>query len=97
MPFTFIIKFIFLPYSIISYYQLLERNINNKNINFYSCEVAAGKAIDKQDGIDTSGFHIELGTAQVGNIIQSLQSNSETIRNMRQKFRHVFSKSSIRY
>nr|CAD7205081.1 unnamed protein product [Timema douglasi] len=30
------------------------------------CEVAVGKAIDKQDGIDTSGFYIEMGTAQFG-------------------------------
>lgn len=34
-------------------------------IIFFSCEVAAGNAIDKQDGIDTSNFYIELGTAQV--------------------------------
>nr|CAD7441322.1 unnamed protein product [Timema bartmani]CAD7458078.1 unnamed protein product [Timema tahoe]CAD7589983.1 unnamed protein product [Timema genevievae] len=33
---------------------------------FPSCEVAVGKAIDKQDGIDTSGFYIEMGTAQFG-------------------------------
>lgn len=38
----------------------------NMTLRFPSCEVAAGKAIDKQDGIDTSGFHIELGTAQFG-------------------------------
>ncbi|XP_049961601.1 transmembrane protein 179 isoform X2 [Schistocerca serialis cubense] len=30
------------------------------------CEVAAGKAIDKKDHIDTTGFHIEMGTAQFG-------------------------------
>ncbi|XP_049784680.1 transmembrane protein 179 [Schistocerca cancellata] len=33
---------------------------------FPSCEVAAGKAIDKKDHIDTTGFHIEMGTAQFG-------------------------------
>lgn len=33
---------------------------------FQSCELAAGNDIDKEDGIDTSGFHIELGVAQFG-------------------------------
>ncbi|XP_003702677.1 transmembrane protein 179 [Megachile rotundata] len=33
---------------------------------FPSCELAAGNDIDKADGIDTSGFHIELGAAQFG-------------------------------
>ncbi|XP_063222014.1 transmembrane protein 179 [Bacillus rossius redtenbacheri] len=33
---------------------------------FPSCEVASGKAIDKKDGIDTTGFYIEMGTAQFG-------------------------------
>ncbi|XP_011310098.1 transmembrane protein 179 [Fopius arisanus] len=33
---------------------------------FPSCEQAAGNDIDKADGIDTSGFHIELGVAQFG-------------------------------
>ncbi|KAJ9592313.1 hypothetical protein L9F63_001133 [Diploptera punctata] len=33
---------------------------------FPSCEMAAGNAIDIQDGIDTSEFHIEMGTAQFG-------------------------------
>ncbi|KAG7200136.1 hypothetical protein KM043_000575 [Ampulex compressa] len=33
---------------------------------FPSCELAAGNEIDKADGIDTSGFHIELGAAQFG-------------------------------
>lgn len=33
---------------------------------FPSCELAAGNDIDKSDGIDTSGFHIELGAAQFG-------------------------------
>ena len=28
--------------------------------------MAAGNAIDKQDGIDTTGFHIEMGAAQFG-------------------------------
>ncbi|GLV40617.1 uncharacterized protein CBL_04419 [Carabus blaptoides fortunei] len=35
-------------------------------LRFPSCDIAAGKAIDKQDGIDTIAFHIELGTAQFG-------------------------------
>ncbi|KAG6799205.1 transmembrane protein 179 [Apis laboriosa] len=33
---------------------------------FPSCELAAGNDIDKADGIDTSGFHIELGAVQFG-------------------------------
>jgi hypothetical protein len=33
---------------------------------FPSCELAAGNDIDKEDKIDTSGFHIELGAAQFG-------------------------------
>ncbi|XP_014472706.1 PREDICTED: transmembrane protein 179 isoform X2 [Dinoponera quadriceps] len=33
---------------------------------FPSCELAAGNDIDKADGIDTSGFHIELGAAHFG-------------------------------
>ncbi|XP_046601157.1 transmembrane protein 179 isoform X2 [Neodiprion lecontei] len=33
---------------------------------FPSCELAAGNDIDKADGIDTAGFHIELGAAQFG-------------------------------
>ncbi|XP_033216643.1 transmembrane protein 179 [Belonocnema kinseyi] len=33
---------------------------------FPSCELAAGNDIDRADGIDTSGFHIELGAAQFG-------------------------------
>lgn len=33
---------------------------------FPYCEIAAGQTIDKQDGIDTSMFYIELGTAQFG-------------------------------
>uniref|UniRef100_A0A1B6L3V6 Transmembrane protein 179 n=1 Tax=Graphocephala atropunctata TaxID=36148 RepID=A0A1B6L3V6_9HEMI len=33
---------------------------------FPSCEIAAGNAFDKQDGIDTANFYIELGTAQFG-------------------------------
>lgn len=33
---------------------------------FPSCEVAAGKQIDEKDGIDTSHFYIEMGTAQFG-------------------------------
>lgn len=33
---------------------------------FPSCEIAAGNSIDKQDGIETSGFYIEMGTAQFG-------------------------------
>ncbi|KAK6635266.1 hypothetical protein RUM44_000517 [Polyplax serrata] len=31
---------------------------------FPSCDLAAGNAIDKQDGIDTTGFYIEIGVAQ---------------------------------
>lgn len=38
----------------------------NMTLRFPSCEVAAGNQFDKQDGINTSGFHIELGTAQFG-------------------------------
>ncbi|XP_046750683.1 transmembrane protein 179 [Diprion similis] len=33
---------------------------------FLSCELAAGNDIDKADGINTTGFHIELGAAQFG-------------------------------
>lgn len=33
---------------------------------FPSCELAAGNDIDRADGIDTSGFHIELGAVQFG-------------------------------
>jgi len=33
---------------------------------FPSCELAAGNDIDKADGIDTSGFHIEPSAAQFG-------------------------------
>lgn len=33
---------------------------------FPSCDLAAGNAIDLADGIDTSGFPIEMGTAQFG-------------------------------
>jgi len=33
---------------------------------FPSCDLAAGNAIDVADGIDTSGFPIEMGTAQFG-------------------------------
>ncbi|GLH11586.1 Uncharacterized protein GBIM_16342 [Gryllus bimaculatus] len=32
----------------------------------YRCEVAAGKQIDEKDGIDTTHFYIEMGTAQFG-------------------------------
>lgn len=32
----------------------------------YRCDLAAGNAIDLADGIDTSGFPIEMGTAQFG-------------------------------
>ncbi|XP_076656653.1 transmembrane protein 179 [Halictus rubicundus] len=38
----------------------------NMTKRFPSCELAAGNDIDKADGIDTSGFHIELGAAQFG-------------------------------
>lgn len=31
---------------------------------FPSCDLAAGNPIDKQDGIDTSGFYVEIGVAQ---------------------------------
>lgn len=31
---------------------------------FPSCELAAGQLIDKQDGIETAGFFIEIGVAQ---------------------------------
>ncbi|XP_050590727.1 transmembrane protein 179 [Bombus affinis] len=33
---------------------------------FPSCELAAGNDIDKADGIDTNGFHIELAAVQFG-------------------------------
>lgn len=36
----------------------------------HRCEIAAGQVIDKEDGIDTAGFYIELGTAQVLRIYQ---------------------------
>ncbi|KAK3922964.1 Transmembrane protein 179 [Frankliniella fusca] len=38
----------------------------NMTLRFPSCEVAAGNQFDKQDGINTSGFYFELGTAQFG-------------------------------
>ncbi|XP_077285087.1 transmembrane protein 179 [Arctopsyche grandis] len=38
----------------------------NMTERFPSCEVAAGQDIDKVDRIDTTGFYIELGTAQFG-------------------------------
>ena len=38
----------------------------NMTLRFPSCEVAAGNQFDKEDGINTSGFHFELGTAQFG-------------------------------
>ncbi|XP_025829174.1 transmembrane protein 179 [Agrilus planipennis] len=38
----------------------------NMTQRFPSCEMAAGQVIDKQDGIDTQGFYVELGTAQFG-------------------------------
>ncbi|XP_020297093.1 transmembrane protein 179 [Pseudomyrmex gracilis] len=38
----------------------------NMTKRFPSCELAAGNDIDKADGIDTTGFHIELGAAQFG-------------------------------
>ncbi|KAF2899755.1 hypothetical protein ILUMI_02529 [Ignelater luminosus] len=38
----------------------------NMTQRFPSCELAAGQAIDIHDGIDTSGFYIELATAQFG-------------------------------
>uniref|UniRef100_A0A0A9Y7G5 Transmembrane protein 179 n=1 Tax=Lygus hesperus TaxID=30085 RepID=A0A0A9Y7G5_LYGHE len=39
---------------------------NNMTMRFPSCDMASGQDIDKQDGIDTSNFYIELGTAQFG-------------------------------
>lgn len=38
----------------------------NMTERFPSCEIAAGNEIDKADKINTSGFYIELGTAQFG-------------------------------
>lgn len=38
----------------------------NMTQRFPSCELAAGQAIDIHDGIDTTGFYIELATAQFG-------------------------------
>lgn len=42
-------------------------NIWCQNITrrFKSCDAAAGPAIDKADGINTFGFYMQLGTAQV--------------------------------
>ncbi|CAH0385908.1 unnamed protein product [Bemisia tabaci] len=39
---------------------------NEISKRFPSCEIAAGSAFDLKDGIDTSGFYIELGAAQFG-------------------------------
>ncbi|XP_014275059.1 transmembrane protein 179 [Halyomorpha halys] len=39
---------------------------NDMTMRFPSCDMASGQDIDKQDGIDTSNFYIELGTAQFG-------------------------------
>ncbi|KAL1460516.1 hypothetical protein WDU94_012493 [Cyamophila willieti] len=38
----------------------------NMTERFPSCELAAGQAIDKKDGIKTDWFYMELGTAQFG-------------------------------
>uniref|UniRef100_A0A8D8ZED9 Transmembrane protein 179 n=1 Tax=Cacopsylla melanoneura TaxID=428564 RepID=A0A8D8ZED9_9HEMI len=38
----------------------------NMTERFPSCELAAGQAIDKKDGINTDWFHVELGAAQFG-------------------------------
>ncbi|CAH0550412.1 unnamed protein product [Brassicogethes aeneus] len=38
----------------------------NMTERFPSCDMAAGQEIDKQDGINTKNFYIELGTAQFG-------------------------------
>lgn len=38
----------------------------NMTERFPSCEMVAGNSIDKKDGIDTTRFYIELGTAQFG-------------------------------
>ena len=35
----------------------------------FRCDLAAGQVIDKKDGINTIGFYIQLGTAQVMFII----------------------------
>ncbi|XP_073987203.1 transmembrane protein 179 [Rhodnius prolixus] len=39
---------------------------NDMTMRFPSCDLASGPDIDKQDGIDTSNFYMELGTAQFG-------------------------------
>ncbi|KAL1129543.1 hypothetical protein AAG570_012488 [Ranatra chinensis] len=39
---------------------------NDMTMRFPSCDLASGQDIDKQDGIDTSNFYVELGTAQFG-------------------------------
>lgn len=39
---------------------------NDMTMRFPSCDMASGQDIDKQDGIDTSNFYFELGTAQFG-------------------------------
>lgn len=38
----------------------------NMTERFPSCELAAGQAIDEADGINTTRFYIQLGTAQFG-------------------------------
>ncbi|XP_071453780.1 transmembrane protein 179 [Hetaerina americana] len=38
----------------------------NMTERFPSCQIAAGNSIDVQDKIETSGFYIEMGTAQFG-------------------------------
>lgn len=47
-------------------YSLFLAKNKNYYCNFYNrCEIAAGQPIDTEDGINTSNFYIELGTAQV--------------------------------
>lgn len=35
----------------------------------HSCEAGAGQSIDKDDAIQTSGFYIETGAAQVNSLL----------------------------
>lgn len=48
---------------------LIYRRFEFTHSDRFSCEVAAGQDIDKVDGIDTTGFYIELGTAQVSSLL----------------------------
>lgn len=53
--------------------------LSSYSLIYFRCEVAAGNQFDKQDGINTSGFHIELGTAQVRDTTLILHSAGMTL------------------